>query len=202
MLEELRINGWRIDPRMFERFSLRRCGLGECSAWCCGMGVWVDIEHAQHILNHRDLVKHYLPEDRHDESRWFDGVEQDDPDFPSGRCTGTSVMPRSDHPLGTACIFLRPDYRCALHAAGAENGLGPWGLKPFFCALHPLTYGDDQTITLDDDNEIYIGGGSCQRVNVDWRPVPLYEVFADELRLVLGHDGYAQLVAAAHEHDL
>jgi hypothetical protein len=191
------INGWQVDHRLLKEFSLRRCGLGECRAWCCGMGVWVDLEHQQRVLAHADLVRPYLPPERHDERAWFDGEVVEDSDFPSGRCTGTSVVARPDHPLGTACTFLREDYRCALQMAGAENGLGRWGLKPFFCALHPLTFEDGRRVTLDDDNELYIGGGSCQRVQVDWRPLPLYQVMEDELRLVLGDDGYAELAAAA-----
>ncbi len=197
--EELVIRGWRIEPRLLNSYSLRRCGLGECRGWCCASGVWADVEHKEKVLAHADLVRRYLPIERHDERAWFEAEIVEDDDFPSGKAVGTNAIPRPDHPAGSACVFLRGDYRCALQMAGAENGMGPLGLKPFFCALHPLTIGDGKCIELDSENEIYIGGGSCQRIREQWQLIPLYELLDFELKLVLGEDGYQELCAAARE---
>ncbi|MEK7785606.1 MAG: hypothetical protein AAB658_09365, partial [Chloroflexota bacterium] len=69
-------------------------------------------------------------------------------------------------------------------------------LKPFYCALHPLTM-EGGFVQLDDANEIYIEGGHCQRSSAEL--VPLYVLFESELRLVLGDEGYAALQQAASD---
>ena len=103
--EEPLIKGWRIDPIFMKDRSLRRCGLDDCRGWCCGLGVWVDLQHHRRILEHAELIKPYLPPERRDESRWFDGVIKEDIDFPCGKCTGTEVA-RIMHHFGAIVTFL------------------------------------------------------------------------------------------------
>jgi Fe-S-cluster containining protein len=168
--------------------------LEECRAACCGHGVHVDLADASRIAQEADRITPHLPTDRRNVDAWFDGEVSEDEDFPSGHRVGTEVVPDPSHPAGTRCVFLRPDNRCALQATSMAEGHHPWDLKPFYCALYPLVLFEG-TLQLDDDNEIYTLGGTCQRA--ERVPTPLYLVFKEELVLALGQDGYNQLCSIA-----
>ena len=173
---------------------MARCRVEECQSACCGHGVHLDLADASRIMAEADLVKPLLPPDRWDVDNWFDGDVGADPDFPSGYRVGTQVIADPRHPAGTRCIFLRPDNRCALQAASIAQKRHPWDLKPFYCALFPITVEAD-TVSLDDENAIYALGGTCQRAATI--PTPLYRIFKDELVLALGQEGYAELCSIA-----
>ncbi len=190
----LKIGALRVDSRLLEVRLVARCRLEECKAACCGHGVHVDLAHATRIVEEAEIIKPHLPRDRRDVNNWFDGEIGRDNDFPTGLRTGTQVIEDSTHPAGTRCIFLRPDNLCALQVAGIAAGRHPWDLKPFYCALFPIILLED-TVCLDDDNEIYFLGGTCQRA--EKAPTPLYVVFKEELTLALGQEGYEQLCAIA-----
>jgi len=49
-------------------------------------------------------------------------------------------------------------------------------------------------LLMEDESEMVLAGGSCQRPGPN---TPLYILFADELTLHLGTDGYAQLLEMA-----
>ena len=67
-----------------------------------------------------------------DPAHWFEPEEQDDDDFPSGRCVGTRV-------LNDKCAFLDRFGRCTLQVAATRvRGLHRWALKPLFCILYPI----------------------------------------------------------------
>ncbi len=195
--EEPVIKGWRIDLKLFMQYSLRRCGLGECGGMCCAVGAWVDRAHAARIHEHADQIKPYLPAARRDESTWFDDEELEDVIYPPGDYRGTAVYADPNHPTGQSCVFLREDFKCALQMAGAENGEGRWGYKPFFCALYPLRTQPQHRLALDDDNDEYRAGGSCARMRVPREHVPLYQILEDEIKLVLGEEGFQELAALA-----
>lgn len=192
--QPIKVGAWKVDPRLLETRKVARCRLGECRAACCGHGVYVDLANVSRIREEADLVKPHLPPTRRDVSHWFDDEVNADSDFPSGYKVGTQVIPDPHHVAGSRCVFLRPDNRCALQVATIAVGRHPWALKPYYCALFPLvTEGD--TLVLDDENEIYMVGGTCQRA--DAAPAPLYEIFKDELVLALGPEGYDQLCSIA-----
>jgi hypothetical protein len=67
-------------------------------------------------------------------------------------------------------------------------------LKPFYCALFPVVLLDD-TIQLDDENELFRIGGSCQRASRE--PVALYKLLKEEMVLALGQESYDDLCALA-----
>ncbi len=193
--EPLLINGKHIQRKLLETRRTQRCLTAECQSYCCSGGVWVDLAERDKILANAAQVKPYLPPERRDESKWFDGVQEDDVDFPSGRGEGTAVVDDLTHKAGYTCIFLRPEDRyCALQFSSIVRGEHPWTLKPFYCALHPITTEGD-SVELDDENEIYAEGGHCQRVTS--APMPLYITFEGELRLVLGDSGYEELKRVA-----
>lgn len=196
--DPLIINGFTIDPQLFEARPLRRCELVECQAHCCGGGVAINLTQVEDILAHKELIFPHLPADRHDFETWFDGPLEPELDLPSGgMLTGTRVIPDPTHPAGTTCIFLRPDRKCALQAAGIAAGEHPWRFKPFYCALHPLTF-DKHTLMLDHENEIYIDGGSCNRAT-DGQAVELYKLFDWEMKLAVGEEGYETLRKAVEK---
>ncbi len=189
-----RIGTLKVDPRLLEVRSVGRCRLEECRAACCGHGVYVDLAHAGSLVDQAELIKPHLPPDRRDVDRWFDGRVEQDNDVPSGHRVGTDVVLDPSHPAGTRCVFLRPDNLCALQVASVAQGRHPWDLKPFFCALYPIVLMGG-TLELDDKNELYGLGGTCQRAEAT--PMPLYQLFQVELTLALGPDGYQQLCALA-----
>jgi Zn-finger nucleic acid-binding protein len=192
------INDRRVDRRLLEARPTQRCRTEECQSWCCTGGVWLDVKERDKILANAELIKPHLPPDRRDESRWFEG-EDEHPDYPTGRAVGTQVVDDPTHRAGHTCLFLRPEDRyCALQVTSLANSQHPWSLKPFYCALHPITTEYDQ-VMLDDDNEIYTEGGNCQRAAET--ALALYEVFENELKLVLGEEGYEMLKRAVEENN-
>ena len=150
----IRVGIWKVEARLLTLSASRRCDLAECRAHCCGGGVWIDVGEAARIIEAAEKIKPQLPEPLRDEELWFDGVVEADSDFPSGYAMGTRTQPNPGHPMGTSCVFLRPDYRCALQVAGEVNGQRPWEYKPYYCALHPITQSGLE-IGLDAENEIY-----------------------------------------------
>ncbi|MFN3705654.1 MAG: hypothetical protein ACK4WM_06650 [Thermoflexales bacterium] len=201
MLDRLIVCGFEIDEKLIQRRPVRRCELQHCRAACCRDGVWVDYAQAQRILAHADWIQPLLPPGRRDPSRWFVELHDDDPAFPSGRYTGTAVVPDPAQPDQTTCIFLRPeDRRCAIQAASLAHDLPPWSLKPYYCCLYPLVdeYEDADgnpltypRLTLDDTNPLFMQGGSCSSPCAT--SVPLFQVYAEELALALGLEGYREL---------
>lgn len=156
---------------------------------CCGFGVYVDLAFASRIVDEAEIIKPHLPPDRRNVADWFDGEVKDDADFPSGAKVGTQIIPDPLNPAGTRCVFLRPDQKCALQVASVAAKRHHWDLKPYYCCLYPVTLLDNG-LELDEENEVYGLGGSCQRPGA---PVPMYKLLKDELVLALGQEDYDQL---------
>ncbi len=196
--EPLIINGRTVSRQLLEARPLRRCRNDECQSYCCSGGVWIHTRQAEDILAHQATIIPHLPPERRDPAAWFDGSLEPDDDYPEGGpVTGTAVIDDPTHPAGQTCIFLLPDRRCALQAAGVAAGEHPWRYKPFYCALHPLGI-DEGVLTLVEESEIYAEGGSCSRPEAG-QPIPLYELFDYEVKLALGDDGFAELQRLARE---
>lgn len=186
------VNGQQVSKRFLASELKQRCEIAECEARCCVGGVMLSLSDKEKILANVAFIQPHLPVERRDPSLWFDGVLEPDADFPDGVADGTQVVKDVTHPAGETCIFLRPQDRyCALQMTSIVNDQHPWALKPFFCALHPVTM-DEGCVMLDDDNPIYQNGGHCQRDSLTVKP--LYETFDVELQLVLGEAGYKELL--------
>ena len=195
-LEPLNVNGFAVHPGLLEARPIRRCNLDECQAHCCGWGVSIQTKQVDDILAHQELIKPHLPLERRDAAKWFDGELEPEEDHPDGgMVNSTSVVEDPTHPTGHNCIFLRPDRKCALQVAGIAAGEHPWRFKPFYCALHPITF-DTHVIQLDQENELYVEGGSCNRPDPG-NVIPLYQLFDLEMKLAIGEEGYAELDALA-----
>jgi hypothetical protein len=195
-LEPLKVNGFAVHPGLLEARPIRRCNLDECQAHCCGWGVSIQTKQVDDILAHQELIKPHLPPDRREAAKWFDGELEPEEDHPAGgMVNSTSVVEDPTHPTGHNCVFLRPDRKCALQVAGIAAGEHPWRFKPFYCALHPITF-DTHVIQLDQENELYVEGGSCNRPDPG-HVIPLYQLFDVEMKLAIGEEGYAELEALA-----
>ncbi len=182
-----------VHPRLLESEPLQRCKLNECKAACCLYGVWLDAGEAADILAHADLIQPHMPEGRRDPSDWFDDRQEEDEFLPSGQVVHSAVLPSAWHYGGSACGFLRPDYKCALQVAGQAAGLHPWRFKPFYCILHPLDLDEEGRITLDTASALLEEEGSCLRPAP--KRIPLLLTFEEELRYLLGDETYRALLA-------
>jgi Zn-finger nucleic acid-binding protein len=183
----------RINPRLLKSEPLRRCRLEECRAACCLHGAWVDRVEIEDILAHANQIAVHMPAGFEDPGDWFDEREEKDEYALSGKVGHTRVLSDADHYGGTACIFMRADYKCALQVTADQLGFHPWRFKPFYCILHPLDLDEQGRITLDDTELFLSEPGSCLRSASE--VTPLIEIFADELRYLLGEKGYRELKA-------
>ena len=181
----------RVNPRLLQSEPVRRCTLDECHAACCLHGAWVDLAEIKDILAHANLIRPHMPRDAREPADWFDDRQEADDYALSGQAGHTRVLLDADHYGGTACIFLRSDYKCALQVAAQEEGLHPWRFKPFYCILHPLDLDEEGRITLDETALLLDEPGSCLRPADS--PAPLTETFAEELRYLLGERAYREL---------
>jgi hypothetical protein len=183
------VNGFKIDPELLEEIYAERCMLHECLGACCTGGAWLDVEQLKTIVPHVAAIKANLPEDRRDPNAWFSAPSAEE-DAPEDALIGTNVIDDPRRPDETCCVFLRPDRWCALQITTQQLGLEYPGLKPLFCALYPLQVRDDE-IVVDHATAQNFGGVLCQRACATRQP--LYRVFKEELKLVLGEEGYREL---------
>jgi hypothetical protein len=197
-MSSLEIKGLVIHPSLFGRASGPRCRIETCQASCCRNGVFMDSEHADRVMSHHRQISALLPEERRDPTLWFD-AEIDDPDFPSGRATGAVALPDPFDESRTSCVFLLENRFCALQVLSEQLGLGYPGLKPFDCAMYPILLSRGE-LTFDRWSPAELEGADCQQKSAG-APPRVLEVFAGELRLALGDDGYQTLCAAAPQDE-
>jgi hypothetical protein len=181
-----------VTSRLLQSEPLRRCQLDECQAACCLHGVWVDQHEVDDILEHASIVQAHMPAGHSVPDQWFHGESEDDPFTRSGKVIHTSILPTRWHYGGTACIFLRSDYKCALQVAAEQSGLPSWQFKPFYCILHPLELDDEGHITLDETQLLAEEPASCLRTTDEL--IPLVITFESELRYFLGDQRYDELL--------
>lgn len=174
----------RIHPKMKKSGPIERCDWPNCKAACCIYGAWVDKHHAEDILAHADQIVPYMDEGHKSPVAWFDGQEEADDHALSGKVVHTTIIPNPYHYGGTACIFLRSDFKCALQVAAEANNEHKWRYKPFYCVLHPLDLDDLGRITVDDYDLLTKEPASCIRGTR--QQTPLAETFREELEYLLG----------------
>jgi Fe-S-cluster containining protein len=126
--------------RRLSRPIFRRASLARCDAACCRRGVVVSTVERDAILAHRGAVARAMeasprPGVRPRSFDWFTVRVRRDPDFLAGRSVETRVV-------AGACVFLRADRLCAVHAASQEAAGHPYALKPAYCVLFPLAVED------------------------------------------------------------
>lgn len=184
----MRIGKYEIDPVLFEKGFSKGCGPLECESTCCSVGVFADLKEKEVILSHKETVKKYMDETQTtDDSRWFDGEVLDDNDYPSGKAVGTEVF-------NDKCVFLNKSGLCTLQIAGESEGMGRWALKPFYCIAFPITV-EEGVLTFDDFHQ---GKTQCCS-SIDTKETTLVESCKDELELILGYEGYKELLGEKRE---
>ncbi len=182
----------RVNPRLSDSESIQRCGFPACRAACCVYGTWIDAHEIADIQAHAALIQPLLPSDRHDPALWFGEERESDRHALSGTVLHTTVLDAPAHYGGSACIFMRPDYKCALQVAGEANGMHPWRFKPFYCILHPLDLDKHGRITLDETHLLVDEPASCLRLGK--QEISLTTFFEEELRYLLGENVYEKFV--------
>jgi hypothetical protein len=183
-----------VNPRMLESEPMQRCRLRRCEGACCLHGVWLDAEEVRKIQQNAERIARHMPPGQRDPGCWFEDRRDTDPFTPSGEVIHSTVLPDPDHYGGSACVFFRPDFRCALQVASVAEGFHPWHFKPFYCILHPLDLDEQGRITLDTTDALLDEPGSCLRPAK--RPIPLLVTFEPELRYLLGDEAYERILQA------
>lgn len=181
----------RLNPRLFDRESLRRCRLEECGGACCLHGAWVDSVEARQILADRTNILPYLDPGSPEPKDWFEARQEPDEHALAGQVWHTRLLANEHHYGGTSCVFLQQDAKCALQEAAVAAARHPWFWKPFFCILHPLDLDELGRITLDETKALLAEPAGCVRPAGE--PTPLVITFAPELRYLLGEKEYSRL---------
>ncbi|HWP81523.1 MAG TPA: DUF3109 family protein [Bacteroidota bacterium] len=168
-----------VDERLLQPLFAADCSVANCNAACCRHGVMVDVHEKANILDHSDLIRRYMDSHQeHDPAHWFDDWEEEDADFPSGRCTGTQVR---DY----GCVFLNSAGQCVLQKAATAEGMPRFALKPFFCVAYPITL-ERGVLTIEDPGLV---NRPCCCSIVEHGSSTAMEVCREELEFVLGQDG-------------
>jgi hypothetical protein len=179
------IKGQTISPELFMKGFASGSGPCTCTSSCCDGGVYVDVGERDRIMVHAGLIKKYMDETQTlDERLWFEGREEEDEDFASGRCVGTAV-------INEKCAFLDGLRCCSIQKATTAEGMGRWTLKPLYCILYPVEISDG-VVSFDpmlQDEQ------ACCSIT-DKHDIPVYEACRDELVHLLGEDGFQSL----HNH--
>lgn len=177
------ISNLQMDLAIFRPTYDGACSMGHCNAHCCRDGVFLDPADKQKILDHADLVISHMDDHQiKDTSEWFDDELTDDPDFPSGVCSGTAA---EDY----GCIFLNTRGHCVLQVAATAAGMEKFELKPYFCVAFPLTISEG-VLTVEDGS--FTKRSQCCAPGGDPKLAPA-DVCREELEFMLGKEGLDEL---------
>jgi len=182
--EGFTVKGLTFAPELFLRGYRTGGGPCMCSSDCCAGGVHADLEERAKILSLKEKIKPHMDETQtRDENLWFEENIQEDADFPSGHCVGTSVV-------NGKCAFLNARGHCSIQLAAVAEGLDRWAWKPLYCILYPIEISDAVVgfdPMLQDEKPCCSIGESHE--------IPLFRACKSELVHLLGEDGYARLEA-------
>jgi Protein of unknown function (DUF3109) len=176
------VKGYTFSHELFEKGFPTGEGPCKCASTCCSGGVYADLRERDRILVNKDLVMRHMDETQNtDHRQWFEEQEEEDHDFPSGRCVGTEVF-------NDKCVFLNKEGHCSLQVAAVADGRHKWDLKPFYCVLFPIEI-SDRVVSFDpmlQDEE------SCCSAKSRFT-IPLFEGCRDEIVHAIGEDGFREL---------
>jgi hypothetical protein len=176
-----------VDDAIFTRRYYGHCmRCSFCADACCTHGVDVSVVERDRILARADELE---PLARAPRARWFVGAVTEDPDFPGGAATRTTVV-------DGACVFLGRGRRgCVIHGALLAAGEDYHALKPIVSTLFPVTFGGGVLLCseeLHDGSLVCAGDGPTA---YDMARTELAHYFGSELVTEL--DAHAAEVAAA-----
>lgn len=183
----IEISGLKFDGKIFTEGFQSAGGPNSCTSQCCRHGVYLDPVERNRILAHAEIIEKYLDETQtKDRSKWFDNSEEEDPDFPSGKCVSTEVY-------NDKCAFLDKHGRCSLQVAEKEEKLERFSLKPYYCVLFPLVKVNG-VIEYDD---FCSGESPCCTASPE-DPCPMVETCSVELEHALGPSKYREVLEYYH----
>lgn len=174
----------KLSPRLNAKAKLQRCNFPDCKAACCVYGTWVDQVLIEEILKNAEWIQTFLKPELRQPELWFQKQTSPDPHALEGTVRPTTVVTDKEHYGGTACIFLRGDYKCALQVAGEAKEEHPWRYKPFYCILHPLEIDEARRLTLDNTHLLLAEPASCIRPAKQKRT--LKKIFKTEIEYFFG----------------
>jgi len=182
------INGMQIDPLIFTQKFVKACDVCICSGECCYYGVYTDKSEHELIMGLKErIIKSMDDSQTKDHEKWFEAPEPDD-DFPSGIAVGTEVH-------NGKCVFLDRQGFCTLQKIAMEDGEFKWKYKPLYCILFPLVIFEG-VLTVDDEH--------LDRMHYCDKPEnqisTVYDCCKNELRHVLGEEGFKELEAYHEEY--
>ncbi len=132
MRNYIEISGLKFEPNIFTDGLKDPNGPNACTSRCCRHGVYLDPQERDNILAHADAIEKYFDETQtKNRGDWFNNDEEEDIDFPSGKCVSTEIH-------NDKCVFLNKNGRCTIQAAEMEEGLQQFSLKPYYCILFPI----------------------------------------------------------------
>lgn len=132
MSEYIEIAGSKIELKILTDGFKDPNGPNACTSKCCQHGVYLDPVERDRILAHADIVEKFIDETQtKDRSKWFDNTEEEDSDFPSGKCVSTEMY-------NDKCVFLDKMGRCVLQVVEMEEKMPRFSLKPYYCVLFPI----------------------------------------------------------------
>jgi len=184
MCEYVEIAGSKFELKILTEGFKDPMGPNACTSKCCRHGVYLDPTERDRILTHANIVEKYFDETQtKDRGRWFDNSEEEDSDFPSGKCVSTEVY-------NDKCVFLDKDGRCVLQVAEKEEGMQRFSLKPYYCVLFPIVMVDG--IFRYDD---FCSGESACCTSSRESAEKMVEVCSIELRHALGASKYDEVLS-------
>lgn len=180
---EIKINGLKIDPRIFT------FGFGcQCNGECCHYGVYTDLKEYEMILSIKDKIIPLLDETQPaDVKLWFEEPSKDE-DFESGFAVGTQLF-------NNKCVFLDKDGLCTVQKLAMMEGEYKWKYKPVYCVLFPFTVYEGQ-FTIDDDHINRLG--HCNKKNEITSAI--YESCKEELEYFFGAEEFSKLEQMKKEY--
>ncbi|MCX7832962.1 MAG: DUF3109 family protein [Ignavibacteria bacterium] len=176
------IENLKIDEIIFTQGFVPSCNIKICKGECCNLGVYLDLEFRDKILNYSDVIIKVMNDAQvKDVKLWFDGEIIEDTDFTSGLAIGTNLYKT---PKGyEQCVFKDLNNFCSLQIAAEEIGLHKWDLKPTFCILYPLTI-DHSVLTYDDDHSSTLS--YCGKTKFENFTQTVYNALKEEISYVFG----------------
>ncbi|MBS1518098.1 MAG: DUF3109 family protein [Bacteroidetes bacterium] len=185
-IKYLEYNGLKIDPVIFTQGFVPGCDMRICGGQCCNWGVYMDRDFQEVIMKHEEQIKEVMDEHQlRDTSLWFEKELEEDEDFPSGYAIGTELYIT---PQGvTQCVFKDKRGYCSLQVTAVEKGMHKWEIKPKYCIMYPLTIVDN-TLTYDSDHADRLD--YCGREHEENFSQTVFEAMTEELKFILGDDGY------------
>jgi len=184
MNEYVEIAGSKFELKVLTEGFKDPNGPNACTSKCCQHGVYLDPTERDNILSNAELIEKYFDETQtKNRDKWFDNSEEEDSDFPSGKCVSTEVY-------NDKCAFLDKKGRCVLQIAEKEKGMPKFFLKPYYCVLFPIVK-IDGVYQYDD---FCNGESNCCSASKD-SAKKMIETCSVELRHALGNSKYNEVLS-------